>query len=108
MRDDDLYLVEVDAITFNHCSFSKILVLINHINFNKQNKKRSDFNIEEIANMVCLVLDKLELIPDGRKENMDYFVYIFDHKEKKYKLVFLIEDSEIIIEVLTLFRVRRS
>ncbi len=107
MRTNDVYLLEVDEIIFNQCPFTQILIPLSHINFDQGNSKRSEFSIEQVAEIVCQVLDGLELVPDGVKKEKEYFVYFFSFSEKSFKLVFATHSHGIEIEVLTLHRQRR-
>ena len=75
MRNDDLFIVEIDAIKFNGLEFKEIHVPINHINFDENDNKRSNYSIEEIVEMVTSWLDGLFLEPEGKKEERSFYVY---------------------------------
>lgn len=106
MRDDDLFEVEVGDFYFRGKEVNLIRVALNHINFDRDNNQRSNFTIEEV---VLLVIDELNgqfFEPQGKKDDVLYFVHIILIGEKPYKLVFEMKEGTLVITVITLFRQR--
>lgn len=105
-RDDDITIVEVDGLTFNGLIFSEIHIPIKHIKFDSNGNQRSSFTAEQIANLFGGAIDGVNLIPEGRKEDTDFFVYYFEDSNRRYKFVFRIKSGVFYIHLITLFRTR--
>ena len=106
MRDDELYVVEIDEIEFNGNRYREIQIPINHINFDSNNNKRSAFGVAMVAELVAIHLDGLYLNSEGERDGCQFFVYKFLIGDKEHKLVFDIGEKKIFIRVITLYRLR--
>ena len=105
-RDDEITIVEVDGVTFNGMVFSEIHIPIKHINFDGNGNQRSSFTAEQVAILFGGAINGVNLIPEGRKEDAEFFVYYFGETSRRYKFVFRIKSGAFYIHVITLFRTR--
>ncbi len=106
MRDDELYVVEIDKIEFNGSRYSEVQIPINHINFDVKNNKRSNFSVMAVTELVASHLDGLYLDSESERNSSQFFVYKFLMGEKAHKLVFETRENSIFIRVITLYRWR--
>ena len=105
-RNDEIIIIEVEGLSFNGMIFSEIHIPIKHINFDSAGNQSNTFTAEQAANLFGKAINGVRLLPDGSKEESDYFVYLYSEKSKKYKFVFRIKRGAIYIHVITLFRTR--
>ncbi len=70
-------------------------------------RKHRDITDDLILDLVRQ-LDKCEQFPDDVKEQFQYFSSLLFLGEKQYRLVWLLEDGEIYIGVITVYRDERK
>jgi hypothetical protein len=104
MRNEEIIEVDVDDFLFQGEVYGLIKVPLNHINFDRRNKKRSDFSVEEVVKIVIRELEGNFLTPTGHKNGIDFFVHILLYEDRPYKLVFEVSEKVLCITVITLFR----
>jgi hypothetical protein len=104
VRDDELLEIEADEFKFRGKTYNKLLISMGHINFDKDDNKRSDLAVEEVINLVIYEINAKYFEPVGRKESTNYYVHLFVYKLKPYKLVFFTQENLLLITVVTLFR----
>ena len=69
--------------------------------------KHSDHISDELIINLVSELVHTEHVPEGIKENFQYFVSEISHDHKSYKMVWLLEDHKFYVGVITAFRDRR-
>lgn len=69
--------------------------------------KHSDHISDELIIELVGELVHTQHVPDGIKENFQYFVSEISHDQKRYKMVWLLEDHKFYVGVITAFRDRR-
>lgn len=106
-RDEIIEIFEVDTFYFNNKEYSEIHISLNHINFDKDGRKRSNFSAEKVIELFIGAISDQLLEPDGAKGDFIYYIYSFyDRVGKKYKVAFCTEDEKVHIRIITLFRQR--
>jgi hypothetical protein len=105
VRDNESERIEVREFTFNGIIFDFIDVKINHVNYDRENRCRSNFTAAEVAQIVRQNLDDQEDEPEGINEQVEYYRKHIYLGEKKYRIVLSICTNMKMIELITLFRI---
>lgn len=74
MRENIIVEIEVEAFYFNERLISFVYLDISHINYDRQNFRRSDLEADEIVTVLINELSDLCLKPEGVKDGYEYFV----------------------------------
>ena len=69
--------------------------------------KHSDHISDGLIIELVSELIHTEHVPEGVKDNFQYFVSEISHDHKSYKMVWLLEDHKFYVGVITAFRDRR-
>lgn len=91
--------LKIRAITINGRRISKIVV-------DPHLDKHSDITDDVILDLVR-ELDGAEQRPDDIKSPFEYFVSRVEIYEKQYRLVWLLEDNQLYIGIVTAFREKK-
>ena len=91
---------KINPIIINSKSIEEIII-DSHVD------KHSDHISDELIIELVNELVHTEHVPEGVKENFQYFVSEISHDYKLYKMVWLLEDHKFYVGVITAFRDRR-
>ena len=92
---------EIETIKINNRDIGKVII-------DEHTDKHADHINDELILKLIQILDKTKQIPEESKKGFDYFVNILNHQGSKYKLVWVLEENEIYIGVITVFKDRRE
>ncbi len=91
---------KINAVTINRTNIEEIII-DSHID------KHSDHISDDLIIELVLELVHTEHIAEGVREKFQYFVSEISHNQKRYKMVWLLEDHKFYVGVITAFRDRR-
>jgi hypothetical protein len=91
---------DIAPITVNGRRISKVIV-------DEHVEKHPDISDRLILDLVAK-LDGADQEPDDAKAPFEYFATLIDINEKQYRVVWLLEDNQIYVGVITLYRDDRS
>ena len=89
---------KIAPITVNEEIYTEVV-----IDSHYELKHSEQINDELILSLV-LLLDGAEELPEDTKEPFNYYVKILEHKNKTYRLVWLLEDGKLYIGIVNAFR----
>ncbi len=81
--------------------------LISEVRIDSHVEKHKEITSELIIELIA-ELDGIEVRPEKRKESFEYFVTQLYFGNKNYRLVWLLEDLQIYVGVITAFRDRKK
>jgi hypothetical protein len=86
---------KIRSIVINGRFISRVLI-------DQHVKKHEDITDDVIIDVVR-EMDGIEQLPDDRKGPYEYFATLVWHNNKQYRVVWLLEDNELYIGIITLF-----
>jgi hypothetical protein len=92
---------QIQRITVNGRPISRVVV------DDHATENHPDITDDTILDLVRL-LDGIEQSPDDKKQPFEYFATLLPLQEKQYRLVWLLEDEQLYVGVLTAYRDDRS
>lgn len=107
MRTNEVEEVQVEKFWFRNKSYEFIRIDLGHINFDKGNNRRSDFDLEDVTGVIIDELEGKDFDPVGEKDGAEFFVHLLNYNKKPYKLIFETRENSIFINVISLFRQKR-
>ncbi len=81
--------------------------LISEVRIDPHVEKHKEITSELIIELVT-ELDGIEVLPEKRKDSFEYFVTQLYLGNKNYRLVWLLEDLQIYVGIITAFRDRKK
>lgn len=91
----------IKAIIVNGVEVSKVIIDDHY------KEKHSDYMNDRLILKLVQELNGRKELPDDSDGKFSYFATLIEYKTKKYRLVWLLEDSAIYIGVINAFRDRR-
>ncbi len=90
----------IAPITVNGLRISKVII-------DEHVEKHPDISDDLILELVAK-LDGADQDPDDTKTPFEYFATLIDNQEKQYRVVWLLEENQIYVGVITVYRDDRS
>ena len=81
--------------------------IISRVTIDEHVRKHPDISDELILKLVAK-LDGSRLVPEDAKAPFEYFGTLIEYEGKQYRMVWLLEKSEIYIGIITVYRDDRS